>query len=51
MPKPKNIQLHRKDTKVRKIQVRERRVFISMYLDKPDALRLAKEIQKKWGKG
>ena len=50
MPKGKNIALHRKDTKVRKVQVRNRRIAITLYLDKSDALRLAKEIDKRWGK-
>ena len=50
MAKPTNITLHRKDTKIRRIQVRNRRVAITLYLDKPDALKLAKEIEKKWGK-
>ena len=49
MTKPKNITLHRKDTKVRKVQVRNRRIAITLYLDKTDAMRLAKEVQKRWG--
>jgi hypothetical protein len=50
MAKPKNVSLHRKDTKVRRVQVRNRRVAITIYLDKTDALRLAEEINRKWRK-
>jgi hypothetical protein len=50
MAKPKTITLHRQDTKVRKVQVRNQRILITLYLAKTDALRLAKEIEKRWGK-
>jgi hypothetical protein len=61
MAKAKNIALHRQDgttkksgtvkfsTTVRRVQVRDRRIAITLYLDKSDALRLAKEIRKRWG--
>lgn len=50
MAKAKNITLHRQGgTKVRRVQVRNRRIAITLYLDKADALRLAKEIGKRWG--
>jgi hypothetical protein len=50
MAKSKTITLHRQSTKVRKVQVRNKRIAITLYLDKTDALRLAKEIDKRWGK-
>jgi hypothetical protein len=50
MAKSKTITLHREETKVRKVQVRNRRIAITLYLEKNDALRLAKEIDKRWGK-
>jgi len=50
MAKSKTITLHRKDTKVRKVQVRNRRIAITLYIEKTDALRLAKEIEKRWRK-
>jgi hypothetical protein len=50
MAKSKTITLHRQSTKVRKVQVRTKRIAITLYLDKTDALRLAKEIDKRWGK-
>lgn len=54
MPKPnETIRLKRNDTKeqgtrVRKIEVRETRVAITIYLGKQDARRLAKVIERKW---
>jgi hypothetical protein len=50
MTKAKNINLHREETKVRKVQVRNKRIAISLYINKSDARRLAKEINKRWGK-
>jgi hypothetical protein len=52
MAKAKNITVDRQsgETKVRKIQVRNKRIAISLYLDKTTGLRLAKEIERKWGK-
>jgi len=52
MAKTKNIILGRKSgqTKVRSIQVRNRKIAITLHLDKPDALRLAKEVERRWGK-
>ena len=49
MGKTKTITLHRKETKVRKVQVRNRRIAITLYLDKTDALRLAKGDQQAVG--
>jgi hypothetical protein len=37
-------------TRVRKVVVRKNKVEIKIYLGKEDALRLAKAIDKKWGK-
>jgi uncharacterized membrane protein len=54
MPKPnETVRLKRNDTKeqgtrVRKIEVRENRVAITIYLGKQDARRLAKVIERKW---
>ena len=52
MAKAKNITLARQsgDLKIRRIQVKDERVTITLYLDKINALRLAKEIDKRWGK-
>jgi hypothetical protein len=52
MAKAKNITLNRQsgETKVRKIQVRNKKIAIWLYIDKSTGLRLAKEIEKKWGK-
>jgi hypothetical protein len=36
-------------TKVKRIEVRERRIAITLYVDRPEAVRLAKEIREKWG--
>jgi hypothetical protein len=38
-------------TRVRKVVVRKNKVEIKLYLGKEDALRLAKAIDRKWGKG
>ncbi len=52
MAKAKNITLSRKsgDTKIRRVQVRDEKISITLYIDKTNALRLAKEINKRWGK-
>jgi hypothetical protein len=52
MAKAKNIILSRQsgDMKIRKVQVRDEKVAITLYLDKASALRLAKEIHKRWVK-
>ncbi len=41
---------HGERTKVRRVQLRNQKIAITVYLDKPDALRLAKKIYKKWDK-
>jgi hypothetical protein len=48
--KSTNITLRGQRTKVRRVQVREQLIAITVYLDKTDAHRLAKVIEKKWGK-
>lgn len=52
MAKAKNITMDRQsgETKVRRIQVRSKKIAITLYLDKTTGLRLSKEIEKKWGK-
>jgi len=51
MEKNKNITMDRQsgENKVRRVQVRSKKVAITLYLDKATGLRLAKEIKKRWG--
>ena len=55
MPKPaETVRIKRQGTKeegtrVRKMQVRENKVAITIYLGREDALELAKVINRKWG--